>query len=97
MTWSFRRNGAPISVRVEPRLKAGSNEGAVAAATAGLGIIMTTSGACRRELDSGSLVRLLTDWDVGELELNAVFAAGRAAKRSARLYVDYLISALVNA
>ena len=48
----------------------------------------------QREMESGSLVRLLTEWDVGELELNAVFAAGRAAKRSARAYVDYLTSAL---
>ena len=97
MSWSFRRNGAPTSIRVEPRLQAGSNEGAVAAATAGLGIIMTTSGACGRELETGSLVRLLTEWDVGELELNAVFAAGRAAKPSARAYVTYLTSALANA
>ena len=95
--WSFRRNGAPTSIRVEPRMQAGSNEGAVAAATAGLGIIMTTSGACRRELEAGSLVRLLTEWDLGELELHAVFAAGRAAKPSARAYVAYLTSALANA
>ena len=96
-TWSFRRNGAPTSIRVEPRLQAGSNEGAVAAATAGVGIIMTTSGACRRELEAGSLVRLLTEWDLGELDLNAVFAAGRAAKRSARVYVEYLTSDFANA
>lgn len=95
--WLFRRNGAPTSIRVEPRLQAGSNEGAVAAATAGLGIVMTTSGACRRELEAGSLVRLLTEWDLGELELNAVFAAGRAAKPSARAYVAYLTSALADA
>jgi DNA-binding transcriptional LysR family regulator len=97
MRWSFRRNGAQTSIRVKPRLLAGSNEGAVAAATAGLGIIMTTSGACRRELEAGSLVRLLSEWDLGELELNAVFAAGRAAKPSARAYVTYLISALAGA
>jgi hypothetical protein len=39
-------------------------------------------------------VRLLPEWEAGTIELNAVYASGRAAKPSARAFVDYLIAAL---
>jgi DNA-binding transcriptional LysR family regulator len=55
---------------------------------------MTPLGVCRRELDRGELVRLLPEWDAGAVELNAVYPNGRAAKPSARAFVDYLIAAL---
>jgi DNA-binding transcriptional LysR family regulator len=92
--WSFCRDGAVTSLQVEGRLAARASLGAIAAAVAGLGIVMTPFGACRRELESGELVRLLPEWDAGTVELNAVFASGRAAKPSARAFVDYLIAAL---
>jgi DNA-binding transcriptional LysR family regulator len=68
--------------------------GAIAAAVEGLGIVMSPLGACRRELERGELVRLLPEWDAGMAELNAVYASGRAAKPSARAFVEYLIAAL---
>jgi len=36
---------------------------------------MTPFGASRRELEKGKLIRLLPDWDVGTVELNAVYLA----------------------
>ena len=93
-TWSLRKGGTTKSVRVDGRLIVRTNEGVIAAAVAGLGIVMTSLGACRRELDGGALVRVLPDWDVGSVELNAVFASGRAAKPAARAFTDYLAGAL---
>jgi DNA-binding transcriptional LysR family regulator len=58
-------------------------------AVEGLGILMTPLGVCGRELERGELVRLLPEWDAGTVELNAVYANGRAAKPSARAFVDY--------
>jgi len=75
-------------------LTIGASLGAIAAAVEGLGIVMTPLGACRRELERGELVRLLPEWDAGTVELNAIYASGRAAKPSARAFVDYLIAAL---
>jgi DNA-binding transcriptional LysR family regulator len=92
--WSFRKDGTATSVKVEGRLTARASEGAIAAAVAGLGIVMASLGACRREVEGGELVRLLPEWDAGLVELNAVFASGRAAKPSARAFVDYLVRAL---
>ena len=36
----------------------------------------------------------MPEWDAGTVELNALFAGGRAAKSSARAFVDYLIATL---
>jgi len=92
--WSFRKSGTTTSFQVEGRLTAWASEGAIAAAVEGLGILMVPYGSCRRELERGELIRVLPDWDAGTVELNAVFASGRAAKPSARAFVDYLIAAL---
>ena len=92
--WSFRKDDIATSFQVEGRLTVNASLGAVTAAVEGLGIAMAPLGTFRRELESGELVRLLPEWDAGTVELNAVFASGRAAKPSARAFVDYLIAAL---
>jgi DNA-binding transcriptional LysR family regulator len=92
--WSFRNGDAATSFQVEGTLTIRASLGAIAAAVEGLGIVMTPLGACRRELESGELVRLLPEWDAGTVELNAVYASGRAAKPSARAFVDFLIAVL---
>jgi DNA-binding transcriptional LysR family regulator len=93
--WSFRNDdGTAASLQVEGRLTIRTSLGAIAAAVEGLGILMTVLGACHRELGRGELIRLLPEWDAGTVELNAVFAGGRAAKPSARAFVEYLIAAL---
>src|SRR6202007_3143601 len=92
--WSFRKSGTTTSFQVKGRLIARESEGAIAAAVAGLGIVMAAYSACQREVESGELVRLFPDWDAGTVELNAVFIGGRAAKPSARAFIEYLIAAL---
>jgi DNA-binding transcriptional LysR family regulator len=92
--WSFQRDGRTSSVRVEGRLTTSTNQAATAAAVAGLGIVSLGLWNCRPELASGALVQVLADWQLKPIELHAVFAAGRAAKPSARAFVDYLASSL---
>jgi DNA-binding transcriptional LysR family regulator len=92
--WSFRKGGSVVSVRVEGRLRIPVNERALAVAVADTGIVMTTLEACRQELASGALVRVLPEWDLGSAELHAVFIGGRAAKPSARAFAEFLSVAL---
>ncbi|MGB7036294.1 MAG: LysR substrate-binding domain-containing protein [Xanthobacteraceae bacterium] len=94
--WSFRNGGTSTSVRVDGRVRIAGNEGAIAAAVAGIGIVMTSSGSLRREFGEGSLVRVLEDWDLGTMELSAVFAGGRTTKRAARVFADFMVEALRN-
>jgi DNA-binding transcriptional LysR family regulator len=69
------------------------NEVGLAAAVAGL--VSMTVGAARKEISEGLLVRALADWDMGEVELLAVFLARKAATPSARAFVDLLASSTV--
>ncbi len=92
--WSLRRDGHTMSVRVNGRLTTSTNLAAAAAAVAGLGIVSLGLWNCRPELASGALVQVLADWQMEPIELHALFAAGRAAKPSARVFADYLASAL---
>ncbi len=88
--WTFEKDGRTLSIRVEGRITTNANEGAVAAAMAGLGICSTGEWGSRAERDSGALVEVLTDWKMENVEINAVFPAGRAAKPSARAFAEYL-------
>src|SRR5277367_647125 len=88
--WAFAKDGRHTSVRVEGRLTTAANEGATAAAVAGLGITMTSLWGCRAELARGDLVRVLADWEMEPIEVHAIFPTGRAASPAARAFVDYL-------
>jgi DNA-binding transcriptional LysR family regulator len=95
--WSFERQGRRVSVRIDGRLTISSNEGAVAAAIAGLGIVSTVLWGCRADFESGALVQVLVDWNTEAVELHAVFPAGRAAKPAARAFAEHLVHSLEEA
>ncbi|MGB6310690.1 MAG: LysR family transcriptional regulator [Steroidobacteraceae bacterium] len=88
--WAFRRHGKASSVRVEGRFILNSTVAAVAAAVAGLGILSTGDLAVLHELETGRLVRVLPDWEMGSADINVVLPAGRAAKPSARAFSDFM-------
>lgn len=89
--WMFTKDGKTVSVRVDGQILVTVNEGATAAALAGLGIVTTSFWGCRAELESGALVQLLPDWEIGRIEVNAVLPNRHSAKRSARALADYLV------
>ena len=89
--WRFKKNGKELSVQVESQLMVTVNEASTAAALAGMGIISSSLLGCRAEIESGKLIRLLPDWEIGSAEVHAVIAAGRNAKPSARAFVEYLV------
>ncbi|HVI53892.1 MAG TPA: LysR family transcriptional regulator [Luteibacter sp.] len=92
--WSFERDGRTVSIAVESQLTVTSNEGAVAAAVAGLGIVSTGYWGCRNELEAGQLVPVLREWTLASSPLYAVFPGGRAATAAARAFIEYLAQGL---
>ena len=94
--WTFEKNGRQVSLRPEGRVVVSANEGAVAAAVAGLGIASTGVIAAGKPLASRKLVRLLPDWDTGSVEVHAVFPAGRATKAAARALADHMLGAFAD-
>jgi DNA-binding transcriptional LysR family regulator len=94
--WTFEKNGREVSLRPEARVVVSANEGAVAAAVAGLGIASTGIIAARKPLANRKLVRVLADWETGSVEVHAVFPAGRATKAAARALADHMLGAFAD-
>jgi DNA-binding transcriptional LysR family regulator len=88
--WTFKKNGKTTSVRVDGRFILNGAEGATAAAVAGLGIISAGALGMLKELQSGLLVQVLSEWEMGSADVNVVLTAGRATKPSARAFADFI-------
>ena len=90
--WRFERDGQVSAIKLQPHFSTDENEGAIAAAAAGFGITSTSGWACRRELENGSLVRLLPDWKLAAIPVRAWFPMGRATRSTARAAIDHLVA-----
>jgi hypothetical protein len=91
-SWPFTKRAKATTVTVNGRLVVTLNEVGLAA---GLELVSMTAGAARNGISHDLLVRVLADWDRGEVELPAVFSARKAAKPSARAFVGLLASSSV--
>lgn len=91
-SWYFSRNGRAVSVSVERRMTANAYEVAMASAVSGIGIMSTGLWSCKAEIDSGILVRVLENWDMGDIKLYALLPAGAASKTVACSLVTHLVS-----
>jgi DNA-binding transcriptional LysR family regulator len=96
-SWQFERNGKKSSIDLNPMVSINDTEGALAAAIGGLGMISTTSWACKRELERGTLVQVLPEWKMAELPVHAYFPMGRTTRMAARVFVDFLATLLGSA
>lgn len=92
--WTFEKEGRRVSLRLDGRLVVSANEAAVCAAVAGLGIASTGVIAVREALANRSLVRILPDWEMGSVDVHAVFPSGRRAKVGARTLADHMTGAI---
>lgn len=88
--WTFRKDGKTVAVRARGRYFMNGSEGAIAAAVAGLGIFSGGARAMERELQSGLLVRVLPEWEMGTADIHVILPAGRASKPSARAFSDFI-------
>jgi DNA-binding transcriptional LysR family regulator len=89
-TWTLRRGAQVATVKLEGRIKSTLNEGAIAAAVAGLGLTVTGAPGDFPELKTGMLVQVLPDWQLERLEVHALYAAGRG-KPAARAFTEHLV------
>ena len=90
--WRFHRDGQEVAPKLEPHFSTDENEGAIAAAVAGLGVTSTSGWACRRLLANGALVRLLPEWTLAGIPVHAYFPMGRATRAAARALIDHLVT-----
>jgi molybdate transport repressor ModE-like protein len=88
--WTFERDGKAVVIDLQPHITVNDNEGAVVAATAGLGICSTPMRTMRTELLDGSLLELLANWKRPPVDVHAFFPLGRSTRIAARSLVAYL-------
>ncbi len=90
--WIFERKGETVKPDLDAHFTTNENEGAVAAAVAGLGVTTTTLLSCQREIEQGLLVRLFPDWAMAQIPVHAYFPMGRDTRAAGRAVVEYLIT-----
>lgn len=94
--WSFRQRGTETSVALKGRLKVTAAEGVRAAVLANLGATIVSAWMFSPELESGDVKAVLTDWELPEIDLWALFPAGRTMTAKARAFVAYIEKCLPN-
>lgn len=93
--WTFRHaGGAEASVSVGGRLRVTAAEGLRAAVLADMGLAVASEWMFTRELASGAVVPVLSDWALPPIDLWALFPSGRLTSAKARAFADYVAGVL---
>ena len=93
-SWKFATPSGSESVRISPRLYCSQNGTAISAALQGFGITRLMSYQVGEELQSGSLTRILRDFEMAPLPVNIVYFGGRKASAKIRSFIDLAVERL---
>ena len=88
--WTFRKESSEISVTLIGRLRVSAAEGVRSAVLAAIGVAVASEWMFSRELASGEVKAVLTDWVIAPIDLWAVFPSGRAASAKARSFASFV-------
>ncbi|HVY81651.1 MAG TPA: LysR family transcriptional regulator [Steroidobacteraceae bacterium] len=92
--WTFQQGGRPICVRVRGRVRTDNQEALVDAALAGAGLAILPTWLVQRELESGRLQRVLTDFEAARTPVHAVFPTPGMQPSKVRAFVDFIAQRL---
>jgi DNA-binding transcriptional LysR family regulator len=88
--WTFRRDGTEVPVTLNGRLRISAAEGVRAAVLAHAGIAIASEWMFTPEIADGTVRAILRDWELPQLDLWAVFPAGRTATTKARTFIGFV-------
>jgi DNA-binding transcriptional LysR family regulator len=92
--WRFSADGRLLSVPIQPRLITNTNDSAIAAASAGMGIARLLSYQVARELAEGALRVVLPDYEPDAWPVHVVHREGRYVNQKVRAFVDLAVETL---
>jgi DNA-binding transcriptional LysR family regulator len=96
--WTLRRrDGADVTVRVEPAFQTNSSEGVRAATLAGLGITYSPHWLLGDALAAGEVLRLLPAWSAPPLPIHLLSTPERRGAAKVRAFSDAVATALAPA
>ncbi|AXA23877.1 MULTISPECIES: LysR family transcriptional regulator [Pseudomonas] len=88
--WRFGVTDEPTMVRMKPRLTVTSNDGAIAAACAGLGIARLLSYQVVEEVASGRLQVVLADFEEAPWPIHILHRESKYGSAKVRAFIDML-------
>jgi DNA-binding transcriptional LysR family regulator len=88
--WPFTQGTVETAVTIKGRMRSNAAEAVREAVFAGVGLAIASEWMFGPELASGSVRRVLADWDLPPVGLWAVFPSGRNASMKARAFVSFL-------
>lgn len=94
LDWGFAKGGKAIAQRVHPRMKTTTNDSAIAAAVAGLGITRLLSYQVASHLQAGTLRTVLEEFEPAALPIHVVHREGRHATQKVRSFIDLAVDIL---
>ncbi|MCX2889911.1 MULTISPECIES: LysR family transcriptional regulator [Pseudomonas] len=92
--WRFGVTDEPTLVRMKPRLTVTSNDGAIAAASGGLGIARLLSYQVADELASGQLQVILAEYEEAPWPIHVLHRESKYGSAKVRSFIDMLAQAL---
>jgi DNA-binding transcriptional LysR family regulator len=94
IVWNFEQDNQVLRVKVTPRIICNQNRLALQFAERGLGMTRLMSYQAADALNSGKLIRILTDYESAPLPINIVDLQGRKANAKVRACIDLLTQRL---
>lgn len=88
--WQFTRDGESREVRVSGRFSANNGDAILAAALAGMGIVLQPTFIVGDDIRAGRLRRILGDYELPSLNVYAVYAHRQYLSGKVRTFVDFL-------
>jgi DNA-binding transcriptional LysR family regulator len=93
-SWTFHKEGEEVVVTLHGRVRVSAAEGVREAVFAGLGMTVSSEWMFTPELANGTVETALTEWRLPDMDLWAVFPAGRLASSKARTFVAFVEAGL---
>lgn len=92
--WTFQAAGEKLVVRVQPRIVANTNDGALEAVRHGCGLTRLLSYQVAPQLESGELDIVLADFEGPDLPVHVIHREGRHGSAKVRSFVDLAVDRL---
>jgi DNA-binding transcriptional LysR family regulator len=92
--WRFLAKGKPLTLPIQPRLVTTTNDSAIDATRAGLGISRLMSYQVAQEIADGTLRVVLSDYELPALPVHVVHREGKHANQKVRAFLDLAIETL---
>lgn len=90
--WTFHSADGKISVPVSGRLMVDSGEALMAAAIAGVGLMLQPSELVANEIEKGRLVEVLPDYPVPTRPMHLLYAPDRRMTPKLRSFIDFTMA-----